>query len=122
AHALRGLTDYVVGAQDAIAGDGFEYDQALAVLASNPGSVTTADLADSLVSSFARRYGSTGQNDILAAVRTEGMNALAEALHTFSTAVRQGSVADRQRLSVLAAESQIPNDWLTLQRDLGSFL
>lgn len=119
AHALREVTDVVVGSQDQNFGDGFEYDQAFAPLLDEPSTVTAEALATGLVQSYGRRYGSTGAADTLAAIRTAALNPLATALGGFAAAV---GPADREAVVAAAVAALVPTPAADYQRDLGGFL
>ncbi len=132
AYTLRDTAAVVVGSQDAVPGDGFEYDQAFSALATNPAGVTAEALATGLVQAFAARYRTTGYADTLAAVSTAKLGDLAAALQAVVTAVdtapvgdpvaAEAAAEDRRRVVAIAASTLLPNAAAPEQRDLGGFL
>ncbi len=132
AYTLRDTAAVVVGSQDAVPGDGFEYDQAFSALATNPAGVTAEALATGLVQAFAARYGTTGYADTLAAVSTAKLGDLAAALQAVVAAVdnapigdpvaAEAAAEDRRRVVAIAASTLLPNAAAPEQRDLGGFL
>lgn len=80
---LRGRTDIIVSSEELEPGDGWEYNQFLAPLVSNP-HMTATDLAAEIVESYGNRYAGAGDTT-LSAVRTSGLAALDSALDAFTT-------------------------------------
>ncbi|WP_020468820.1 SBBP repeat-containing protein [Zavarzinella formosa] len=122
AYNLRDVTDVVVASQEAVPGDGFEYDTVLAALQTNPAAVTAENLATGMVQSYGERYGSTGRSDTLSAVRTSDLTGLAAALGDLSAAIDAASQSDKLKLVSIAAQTLLPDEDADEQRDLGSFL
>ncbi|MFO0875887.1 MAG: SdrD B-like domain-containing protein [Gemmataceae bacterium] len=120
-YQLRNIAGVVVGSQDIIPGDGFEYDEVFAQLESNPASVTGAGLASALVRSYGERYGRSGNGDTLSAVRTADLPALVQALAAFSAQVTSATPLDRTRLVGLAGTALTHHRSADYARDVGDF-
>jgi hypothetical protein len=125
AYAVRDLVPYMVGSEELEDGTGYDYEDALGVLARDPASVTPAELATSIVDSFGRSYaGTTSPNDTQSAIRTDRLDGLIDALATFTTTTERARPSDwaalRRARSV--AEKFGGDNPAYPYRDLGQFL
>jgi Ca2+-binding RTX toxin-like protein/methionine-rich copper-binding protein CopC len=117
---VAGLSDVLVASQELEPGDGWEYQNVLGTLATNP-SATTFDLGAAMVSSYGNHY--AGQADItMAATRTASLTALKTALDSFAnTAINAGSGIAGQLLSAASRATAIDGGSQNY-RDLGDFM
>ena len=117
---VNGLTDVMVASQELEPGDGWEYDDFLATLASNPSS-TAFNLANAMVSTYGAHY--AGQPDItLSATRTSSLVTLKTAIDAFSNAaINAGSGITGQLVSAATRATAIDGGSYDY-RDLGDFM
>ncbi|NML14071.1 pre-peptidase C-terminal domain-containing protein [Azohydromonas caseinilytica] len=117
---VNGLTDVLVASQELEPGDGWEYQDFLGTLASNPSS-TAFNLANAMVSSYGAYY--AGQPDVtLSATRTSSLAALKTAIDAFSTAaINAGSGIAGQLVSAATRATAIDGGD-SGYRDLGDFM
>lgn len=124
-YAMRDLVPVLVGSEELVNGDGYNYETALDPLtAADPGQVTPEQLAARMVTSYQGRYGGKGSlRDTLSAmdqVRTEG---LVKALGNFVASTQSARVSDWEAMiqawEYSAAYGTSPRHFY---RDLGQFL
>lgn len=85
---LQSATDILVGSQEVVGSDGYDYLTLFSNLAADPYQVSGDQLASNIVRSFAQAYaGDTSGWDTQSAIRTTALSAVAVALKAFSTAV-----------------------------------
>ncbi|NBO21111.1 MAG: hypothetical protein EBU97_04055, partial [Rhodobacteraceae bacterium] len=120
---LRGLADILVASEELEPGDGWDYNVFLQALANNP-TMTSQQLASSMVSSYAPQY--AGQSDItMAATNIAGMTALEQGLDSFvsaALALGAGNADWAAMRSAAAAARAMPSDASFDYADLGDFM
>ncbi|MFO0881206.1 MAG: SdrD B-like domain-containing protein [Gemmataceae bacterium] len=120
-YQLRSVADVVVGSQDIIPGDGFEYDQVFTLLETNPARISGEGLGTALVQAYATRYGPSGSGDTLSAIGTAETAALVAALAQFNVQLGSASENDLARLVGLAGSSMSHHRSADYIRDLGDY-
>ncbi len=122
-YAVRNLTSYVVASEELEPGSGYNYQNAFGLLAANPGIVTPAQLAVSIVAAYANQYrGQLANNDTQSAVSTAALPGLATALTRFVSATRSASPSDWSALRAARAQAASYGGVSSSYRDLGQFL
>jgi Clostripain family len=123
-YAVRGLVPYVVASEEEVAGNGFNYENALAPLTNTQAVVTPVGLAQSMVSSFQNEYVGKSDADTLSAVQTSALGALATSLHRFVNATATATQADWAELRRARADATKYSSAAKSApfRDLGQFL
>lgn len=102
-YELRGVAPVQVASEEVIYGPGFNYRTAFAPLAGTPTNVTAEALAQGVVTSFTAQYGADGASTI-AAVRSNGMNAVAAAMKTFVDSTNAFTTTQTTRLRALVGQ------------------
>jgi hypothetical protein len=120
-YEVRNLVSYVVASQENSPGDGFNYKDGLAGVATE----TPAELATSLVKSYEQKYKSqpmTNLDDTLSAVRTDRLDTLATDLRAFVASTNSASSVDWAGLRRANAYAAQFGGSGYNYRDLGQFL
>jgi hypothetical protein len=121
AFALRNLTDVFIASEENEPGDGWAYDDFLALLAANP-NMTDTQLAQAIVTTYGIEF--AGQSDItLSALLTSRLGALDSALDTFVTRALAAGAADQAAFAAAAeATRPFPSDNSLPWRDIVDFM
>jgi Clostripain family/Domain of unknown function (DUF4114) len=125
AYELRTFTPVIVASQEVIAGTGYDYSQAFQALKeANPSGVTSAELAQSIVTGFEAVYGPKGanakQSNTLSAIDTGELPGLITAIQRFTTATNAATSQDWRLIAKARAATRGFYD--DSQRDLGFFM
>ncbi|MBW4553207.1 MAG: DUF4114 domain-containing protein [Aphanocapsa sp. GSE-SYN-MK-11-07L] len=122
AYELRTFTPVIVASQETISGSGYDYTQAFqALMEANPSGVTSAELAESIVTGFQAVYGPKGENqkksNTLSAIDTGELPGLITAIQGFTTATNAATSQDWRLIA--RARSATRGFYDDSQRDLG---
>ncbi len=118
---LRSVADVLVGSQEVVGTNGYNYKTTFSDLFNNPGLVDGEQLASNIVSSYAREYaGNSSGWDTQSAVRTVALEQLAVALRGLTDLV---TTLNASQVTVLTTALQAATSYNNPDfRDLGSIM